>query len=84
LTTVNAAISFFRVFGERRRLPVFKVNVGSTDRIIRIVIGLVLITLVFVGPKTAWGWIGLIPLATGVLRTCPAYSMIGVNTSKSK
>jgi len=58
----------------------FKVNVGSVDRILRIIVGLALIALVFVGPKTAWGWIGVIPLVTGLLRTCPAYSLIGVNT----
>jgi hypothetical protein len=58
----------------------FKTNVGGIDRILRIVVGLVLIALVFVGPKTPWGWIGIIPLATGFLRTCPLYSLIGLNT----
>lgn len=60
----------------------FKTNVGSADRVIRIVIGLVLISLVFVGPKTAWGWLGVIPLATGFLRTCPLYSLLGITTCK--
>jgi Protein of unknown function (DUF2892) len=58
----------------------FKTNVGGADRLFRIVLGLALIALVFVGPKTAWGWIGLIPLATGFLRTCPLYSLLGMNT----
>ncbi len=58
----------------------FKTNVGGADRMFRIVLGLALIALVFVGPKTAWGWIGLIPLATGFLRTCPLYSLLGMNT----
>ncbi|MCB5426158.1 DUF2892 domain-containing protein [Altererythrobacter sp. CC-YST694] len=58
----------------------FKTNVGRTDRILRILVGLVLIALVFVGPKTPWGWLGIIPLATGLLRSCPLYSLIGVNT----
>lgn len=58
----------------------FKHNVGSVDRILRIVVGLVLIALVFVGPKTVWGWIGLIPLVTGLARTCPAYSLLGITT----
>ena len=62
----------------------FTTNVGSTDRILRIVVGLILIALVFVGPKTQWGWIGLVPLATGFLRTCPAYSLLGINTCKTK
>ncbi|MFM5894138.1 MAG: DUF2892 domain-containing protein [Novosphingobium sp.] len=60
----------------------FKTNVGSADRLFRIVLGLVLIALVFVGPKTPWGWIGIIPLVTGFLRTCPLYSLIGVSTCK--
>jgi len=58
----------------------FKMNVGALDRTLRIVAGIVLIALVFVGPKTAWGWIGIVPLATGLLRTCPAYSILGLNS----
>jgi hypothetical protein len=62
----------------------FKTNVGNIDRILRIVVGLVLIALVFVGPQTPWGWIGVIPLATGLLRTCPLYSLIGLSTCPAK
>lgn len=58
----------------------FKTNVGGIDRTLRIVVGIILIALVFVGPKTAWGWLGLIPLATGFLRTCPAYSLFGCSS----
>jgi len=58
----------------------FKTNVGGLDRTLRIVAGIVLIALVFVGPKTAWGWIGIVPLVTGLLRTCPAYSILGLNS----
>jgi len=58
----------------------FKRNVGTLDRALRIVLGLVLIALVFVGPKTPWGWIGLIPLMTGLLRTCPLYSLFGLSS----
>ncbi|MFN5822656.1 MAG: DUF2892 domain-containing protein [Sphingomonadales bacterium] len=43
-------------------------------------LGVVLIALVFVGPKTEWGWIGLVPLLTGLVRWCPLYRLIGVNT----
>ena len=60
----------------------FKTNVGSVDRLLRIVLGIVLIALVFVGPKTPWGWIGVIPLATGFLRTCPLYSLFGISSCK--
>ena len=62
----------------------FKTNVGSADRIFRIVLGLTLIALMFVGPKTAWGVIGVIPLVTAFLRTCPLYSLIGVSTCKAR
>lgn len=57
-------------------------NVGGIDRVLRILIGLVLIALVFVGPQTAWGWIGIVPLATGLLGWCPPYSLFGFNTCK--
>jgi len=56
------------------------VNEGKIDRALRIVVGLVLIALVFVGPQTAWGWIGLVPLVTGLVGFCPAYRLLGMNT----
>lgn len=59
-----------------------KANVGTIDRIARIVIGLVLLALVFVGPKTLWGLIGIVPLATGLFSFCPAYSLFGIRTCK--
>lgn len=55
-------------------------NVGSIDRIARIVLGLVLIALVFVGPQTPWGRIGLVPLATALIGWCPAYRLFGIRT----
>lgn len=55
-------------------------NVGNVDRVLRAVIGVVLIALVFVGPKTAWGWLGVIPLATAGFRFCPLYTLLGMNT----
>jgi len=69
--------------GCRRRYIMFKTNVGSFDRLARIVVGLVLIALVFVGPQTAWGWIGVVPLLTGLAPTCPAYSLLGINSSSA-
>ena len=62
----------------------FKTSVGGVGRILRIVVGIMLIALVFVGPKTPWGWIGIIPLATGFLRTCPLYSLLGIRTCKTE
>ena len=55
-------------------------NVGKTDQALRILVGLVLIALVFVGPKTPIGWIGLVPLLTGLFRFCPLYPLIKLNT----
>ena len=61
-----------------------KSNVGALDRVLRIVIGIVLVSLVFVGPKTAWGWFGVIPLATAFVGFCPAYRLLGVCTLARK
>ncbi len=55
-------------------------NVGGIDRILRFIVGIVLIALVFVGPQTPWGWIGIIPLVTAIFSFCPAYRLIGLNT----
>ncbi len=57
-----------------------KANVGFVDRVIRIVAGIVLVSLVFVGPATPWGWIGLVPLVTGLVGWCPAYSLLHLDT----
>jgi hypothetical protein len=57
-------------------------NMGTADRVIRGILGLVLISLVFIGPKTAWGWIGLVPLVTSLIGWCPAYLPFGIKTCK--
>ena len=59
-------------------------NVGSIDRIVRIVVGLGLISLAFWGPKTMWGWIGAVPLFTAVVGWCPPYALLGINTCGRK
>ena len=59
-------------------------NVGSIDKILRIIVGLVLLSLVFIGPQTAWGWIGIVPLATGLINWCPLYTLLGLNTCPIK
>ena len=61
-----------------------KINVGSADRILRIVAGLVLIALAATGTVGWWGWLGVIPLLTGVVRFCPLYSLVGMNTCPMK
>jgi hypothetical protein len=55
-------------------------NMGSVDRIVRIIVGLGLISLVFVGPQTPWGWIGVILVATALIGWCPMYLPFGINT----
>ena len=57
-----------------------KTNEGAGDRAVRVIAGLAILSLVFVGPHTAWGYIGLVPLATGIVGFCPAYALLGINT----
>ncbi len=59
-----------------------KANEGSVDRVLRVVIGLAVLSLAFVGPKTPWGYVGLLPLLTGLVGYCPAYSLLGIRTCK--
>ena len=61
----------------------FSANVGGLDRQLRIVAGLVLIALALTGTVGVWGWIGVAPLATGLFRFCPAYTLLGVKTCKA-
>ncbi|MFM5914483.1 MAG: DUF2892 domain-containing protein [Chakrabartia godavariana] len=55
-------------------------NEGTLDRALRVLVGLALIAMVFVGPKAVWGWIGVVPLLTGMVGFCPLYRLIGINT----
>lgn len=57
-----------------------KTNEGKLDRIFRIVVGLLLLSLVFVGPQTMWGLVGLVPLLTGAIGFCPLYKVFGFDT----
>jgi len=57
-------------------------NVGTIDKVIRVIIGTALISLVFVGPQTPWGWIGVIPIATAMVSFCPLYAILGIKTCK--
>ncbi|MDF1561505.1 MAG: DUF2892 domain-containing protein [Deltaproteobacteria bacterium] len=58
----------------------FPNNEHVVERALRVLIGLGALALVFVGPQTPWGWIGLLPLVTGALGTCPAYTLLGFST----
>ena len=61
-----------------------RVNVGGADRAIRIVAGLALIALALFNVIGPWGWIGIVPLATGLFRVCPAYSLLGISTCPTR
>jgi len=57
-------------------------NEGTVDRVIRVAIGLALLSLTMVGPHTPWGYVGIVPLATGLFGFCPIYRLAGINTCK--
>jgi len=59
------------------------VNEGTVDRVVRIAAGVVLIALALVGPKTPWGFLGVIPLLTGLVGFCPLYRLVGVSTCRA-
>lgn len=59
---------------------IFPRNEHSVDRVIRVVLGIGLLSLVWIGPQTAWGWVGLVPLVTGLVGSCPLYRIFGIST----
>lgn len=61
-----------------------KTNVGNLDRLLRIAVGIAFIALAATGTVGWWGWLGAVPLATGLFRFCPAYTLLGINTCPLK
>jgi fatty acid desaturase len=59
-------------------------NESTLDRALRVTMGLAALSLVFFGPQTAWGWLGLVPLLTGALGSCPLYTLFGFSTCPMK
>lgn len=59
----------------------FPRNESTLDRAFRVVLGVALLTIVFVGPTTPWGWLGLVPLVTGLVGRCPLYRLLGASTA---
>ena len=57
-------------------------NEGTLDRVIRVIVGLAILSLAFIGPQTPWAYFGLIPLLTGLVGFCPAYALFGIRTCK--
>jgi hypothetical protein len=71
-----------RILAGHRGKDIKMRNEGTIDRVLRTGLGVALIAMVFVGPQTPWGWLGLVPLVTGLVGFCPLYRLIGVNTCK--
>lgn len=59
-------------------------NEHTIDRVIRVAVGVGLLSIAFVGPETPWGFLGIVPLATGLLGSCPIYALLGVSTCPMK
>lgn len=57
-----------------------KTNIGTVDRVLRIAVGLILMGLAYTGTIGAWGWIGVVPLATGLVGWCGLYQLLGIKT----
>ncbi|MGH1439102.1 MAG: YgaP family membrane protein [Cellvibrionaceae bacterium] len=62
----------------------FVKNVNATDSIVRVVLGLVILSLAFIGPQTPWAYVGIILIATGFIRFCPLYRIVGLSTCKRR
>jgi hypothetical protein len=60
------------------------INEGTVDRAVRVIAGLIILSLAFIGPKSAWGYIGLLPIVTGLVGFCPAYTLLGISTGPAK
>jgi hypothetical protein len=59
-------------------------NEGMVDRTLRVIVGLALLSLVFLGPKSMWGLVGIVPLLTGLAGNCPLYTLLGISTCPRK
>ena len=59
-------------------------NEHPLERVLRVILGLGLLSVAFIGPKTPWGYLGFVPLATGLLGSCPLYTLLGLSTCSVK
>ena len=60
-----------------------KINEGPIDRLLRVVVGIGILSLAFVGLKTPWAYVGIVPLVTGIIGVCPPYALFGISTCRS-
>lgn len=61
-----------------------KRNIGNIERVVRVAGGLAITSLAVIGPQTPWAWLGLLPVATGLIGWCPPYAMLGISTCKTR
>ena len=59
-----------------------KKNIGNAERVVRVVLGIVVASLAFVGPRSAWALLGIIPIVTGLIGYCPPYTLLGIDTTR--
>lgn len=78
--TKSVLIHYYKHFTNQRNGVHMKTNVGTIDRALRVVAGIILITLAATQTIGVWGYIGIIPLLTGIFKFCPAYSLLGMST----
>jgi hypothetical protein len=62
----------------------FPMNVHQVERVLRVLVGIGVLSLAFVGPQTPWGYLGIIPIVTGLVGTCPLYTILGFSTCKNE
>ena len=60
-----------------------KKNIGGVEWIVRVVVGIGILALAFVGPKSPWAYLGILPIVTGLVGWCPPYSLLGISTLKA-
>ena len=60
-----------------------KKNIGTTERIARVVVGIGILSMAFVGPRSPWAYLGILPLLTGAIGWCPPYSLLGISTCRT-
>lgn len=60
-----------------------KTNIGKVERIVRIVVGIGIVSLAFVGPRSPWAYLGILPLLTGLVGWCPPYALLGISTVRT-
>lgn len=66
------------------RKSILPVNEHPVERAARVILGVVILSLAFVGPQTPWGYLGIIPILTGLVGSCPLYTVLGISTCPVK